>query len=47
MCGFALLAEQVIGSSLKGSNSSKGVIEIIGPALFRIDSVIVSARTVD
>ena len=34
-----------IGIGLKAMNSSKKVLKITGPALFRINSVIISART--
>ena len=44
--GFAPLAGQITGIGLKAINSSKKVVKIIGPALFRINSVVISARTV-
>ena len=40
------LAGQITGIGLKAINSSKKVLKITGPALFRINSVIISARTV-
>ena len=43
---FSPLAGQITGSGLKAINSSKKVLKITGPALFRINSVIISARTV-
>ena len=44
--GFTPLAGQITGIGLKAINSSKKVLKITGPALFRINSVIISARTV-
>ena len=44
--GFTPLAWQITGIGLKAINSSKKVLKITGPALFRINSVIISARTV-
>ena len=42
-----LFAGQITGIGLKAINSSKKVLKITGPALFRINSVIMSARTVN
>ena len=39
--GFALLAEQIAGFSLKGINSSEKVSKVIGPTPSRIHSVII------
>ena len=44
--GFTPLAWQITGIGLKATNPSKKVLKITGPALFRISSVIISARTV-
>ena len=44
---FALLSGEITGISLEAMNSCKKVKEITGPALSRINSVIISARTVD
>ena len=44
--GFALLAGQITGFSLKDINSRKKVLKIIGPTLSGINSVILSAVTV-
>ena len=41
-----LLQDKLLEIGLKAINSSKKVLKIIGPALFRINSVIISARTV-
>ena len=41
------LAGQITGIGLKAINSSKKVLKITAPALFRINSVIISARTVN
>ena len=40
------LAGQITGIGLREINFSKKVLKITGPALFRINSVIISARTV-
>ena len=45
MSGFALLAGQITGISLKAMNSSIKILKMIGPALSRMKAVIVSART--
>ena len=41
-----LLQDKITGIGLKANSSSKKVLKITGPALFRINSVIISARTV-
>ena len=43
---FSLLAGRITGISLKGLHSIKKIFKITGPTLSRINSVIVSARTV-
>ena len=42
---FALVAEQITGIGLKALSSSQKVFQITGPALSRINSEIVLART--
>ena len=45
--GLLIVSSNFIsGIGLKEINSSKRVLKITGPALFRINSAIVSARTV-
>ena len=44
--GFALRAGQITGISLKVMNSSKEVLKMTIPALSRINSVVILARTV-
>ena len=44
--GYAPVTGQITGSTLKAFISSRKVFELTGPALSRINSVIVSAQTV-